>query len=44
MTTGGWLMLIVSLTTVWSLAIWCYYKVLTYDEVPPEPVQDFHSA
>lgn len=28
MTTGGIVFMIVSLTFVWSLAIWCYRKVL----------------
>jgi hypothetical protein len=29
MTLLGWIFLIGSLSFVWSLAIWCYYKVLT---------------
>lgn len=33
MTIGGWFMLIGSTVFVWSLAIWCYYRVLT---APPE--------
>ncbi|MDX1582748.1 MAG: hypothetical protein R3338_04035 [Thermoanaerobaculia bacterium] len=28
MTTGGWILLGVSLTFVWSLLIWCYTKIL----------------
>jgi hypothetical protein len=28
----GWLFLICSLSFVWGLTAWCYYKVLTYDE------------
>jgi len=28
MTAGGWVFLIVSVGTVWSLAAWCYYRVL----------------
>jgi hypothetical protein len=38
MTTAGWIMMIVSLGIVWSLAIWCYKKVLSSpqkEEVPP---------
>lgn len=33
MTTGGWIMMTVSLVVVWGGAIWCYKKVLT---APPE--------
>jgi hypothetical protein len=33
MTPLGWLFLVVSLTFVWSLTIWCFRKVLT---LPPE--------
>jgi hypothetical protein len=33
MTPGGWLTLLVSTAFVWSLAIWCYYRILT---APPE--------
>jgi hypothetical protein len=29
MTPAGWLLLIVSLTFVYGLTGWCYYKVLT---------------
>jgi hypothetical protein len=28
MTTSGWILLTVSLTFVWGLTGWCYYKVL----------------
>jgi hypothetical protein len=28
-TTGGWIFLVVSLCSVWSLAIWCFYRVLS---------------
>jgi len=39
MTTAGWIMMAVSLGIVWSLAIWCYRKVLSTpqqkEEVPP---------
>lgn len=34
MTIGGWILLIGSLTFVWSLAGWCYWKTLTGP--PPE--------
>ena len=44
MTTLGWLFLIVSLAFVWSLTLWCFYKVLSFKEEPPEPVKHFHSA
>lgn len=33
MTTGGWIFMSISLTFVWSLAIWSYRRVLT----SPEP-------
>ncbi len=33
MTIGGWLLLVCSLTFVWSLAGWCYWKILS----TPEP-------
>ena len=29
MTAGGWVLLIVSLSFVWGLAIWCYWKILS---------------
>jgi hypothetical protein len=29
MTTLGWIFLTVSLTFVWGLTGWCFYKVLT---------------
>ena len=29
MNTAGWAFMLVSLTFVWGLAIWCYYKLLT---------------
>ena len=34
MTTIGWVFMLVSLTSVWGLAIWCYRKVLG-DDSPP---------
>jgi hypothetical protein len=33
MELGGWLMMLGSTAFVWSLAVWCYYKVLS---APPE--------
>ena len=37
----GWLFLIVSLSFVWGLTGWSFYKVLTYDDgdvvEPPDP-------
>jgi hypothetical protein len=40
----GWLFLAVSLAFVWGLTLWCYSKVLSIREEPPDPVKDFHSA
>lgn len=28
MTTGGWIFMLVSLGFVWTLALWCYVRVL----------------
>jgi hypothetical protein len=42
MTTGGWILMVASLAFVWTLAIWCYTRVLrgpadsTRDEGPEE--------
>ena len=44
MTLAGWIFLITSLTFVWGLTLWCFYKVLSFREEPPEPVRRFHSA
>lgn len=33
MTTGGWTTLLISTVAVWTLAIWCYWKVLS---APPD--------
>ena len=45
MTVLGWIFMLLSLTFVWTLVIWCYYKILSQ---PPEkiakPAKDFHSA
>lgn len=29
MTVGGWIFLVLSLGFVWSLALWCFHRVLT---------------
>jgi len=29
LTIGGWVLLVGSLSFVWGLAGWCYYKILT---------------
>ena len=29
MRTSGWVTMLISTAAVWSLAIWCYYRVLT---------------
>jgi hypothetical protein len=44
MTPLGWLFLLASLTFVVSLTTWCFYKVLSVREDPPDPVKEFHSA
>ena len=37
----GWVFLIVSLSFVWGLTGWCFYRVLTYsDEHSAEPPAD----
>jgi hypothetical protein len=33
MTLLGWIFLGCSLVFVWGLAGWCFYKVLTYEEI-----------
>jgi len=37
MTPLGWIFLIVSLTFVWGLTGWCFYKVLTVEEEIERP-------
>ena len=32
MTLGGWVFMILSLTFVVGLTIWCFWKVLSYDD------------
>jgi hypothetical protein len=44
MTILGWIFLGTSITFVWGLTIWCFKKVLSYEEPPAEEVQHFHSA
>ena len=29
MNSGGWITLLISTAAVWTLAIWCYWKVLS---------------
>jgi hypothetical protein len=45
MTPLGWTFMLLSLTFVWTLVGWCYYKILSQ---PPErvaqPAKDFQSA
>jgi hypothetical protein len=46
MTTLGWIFLVSSLSFVWTLTAWCFYKVIN---LPPghdvaEPAMDFRSA
>jgi hypothetical protein len=39
MTALGWIFLVVSLSFVWGLTGWCFYKVLTVKEeieLPPD--------
>ncbi len=39
MTTLGWIFLALSMTFVWGLTAWCFYKVLTVKgeiEKPPD--------
>jgi hypothetical protein len=38
MTTGGWIMMTVSLAAVWSGAFWCYRKVLSSPQEEKVPV------
>jgi hypothetical protein len=44
MTALGWTFMIGSAGFVWSLTIWCFYRVLSAPEPPAEEVQDFRSA
>jgi hypothetical protein len=43
----GWVFLLASLSFVWGLVIYCFYRVLTLppeEEAAPEEVQQFRSA
>lgn len=44
MTTLGWIFMIGSLASVWSLVAWCYYRILRAPGKVPEPAKHFHSA
>ena len=37
MTSGGWLFLLISLAFVWSITIWCFYKVLSLPAAHGDP-------
>jgi hypothetical protein len=37
MTTAGWIIMIASLTTVWTVAIWSYRRLLS---APRDPGRD----
>jgi len=34
MSVGGWILLVGSLTFVWGLAGWCYWRILRGPKVP----------
>ena len=38
MTTGGWIMMAVSLIVVWGGCAWCYKKILSSPEEEKVPV------
>jgi hypothetical protein len=40
MTIGGWIIMVLSLTFVWGLTGWCFYRVLTAgpEDVSGSPV------
>jgi hypothetical protein len=44
MTALGWIFMIVSVSFVWILTIWCFYRVLSAPQPPAEEVQEFRSA
>lgn len=44
MRLSGWIFLAASLGFVWGLTLWCFYRVLSVREEPPDPVKHFHSA
>lgn len=44
MTLLGWIFMTCSLLFVWGLVLWCFKKVLSSPDAPPEQAKDFHSA
>ena len=44
MTTLGWIFMLTSVGFVWTLAINCFYRVLSFSEQPPEELQHCRSA
>jgi hypothetical protein len=44
MSVLGWIFLATSLSFVWGLTGWCYYKILSSPAGPPEELKHFHSA
>jgi hypothetical protein len=44
MSVLGWMFMITSVSFVWLLSAYCYYRVLSSPEPPPEALHDFHSA
>jgi hypothetical protein len=44
MTALGWIFMLTSVSFVWALAIYCFKRVLTYPEPPPEQAEHFRSA
>jgi hypothetical protein len=44
MTILGWIFMLGSAGAVWGMTGYCFYRVLTAPEPPPEEPQHFHSA
>jgi hypothetical protein len=44
MNIWGWIFMLTSVSFVWTLTIYCFRRVLSYPEPPPEQVEHFHSA
>ena len=46
MTLGGWIFLVLSLSFVWGLTIYCYYRILSGPDpnLEAEELEKFHSA
>jgi hypothetical protein len=44
MTFLGWVFMLGSAAFVWGLTGYCFYRVLTAPEPPPEEAQHFRSA